>query len=134
MGEYFGFDKYALKLLLSYLRNRLQRVRIEGKCSTYTEIKSGVPQGSVLGPLLFVMFINDLFSVTENVRMHAFADDVQVYLSRRPGLVEDLSYRVNEDFSKVYMWAENNKLRLNPEKSLVLPIAIFKLNLPKSQK
>jgi len=125
VGDYFGFSKHALRLLSNYLSNRVQCVKIADKRSAFRVVKSGVPQGSVLGPILFAAFINDIFSVTENVSMHAYADDIQVYMSRRPGLIEDLCCRLNEDLSRINEWARNNRLKLNPDKSCVLPIANF---------
>lgn len=119
----FGFSKMAVNLLRSYLVGRTQRVRVGKNYSTFKQLCSGVPQGSVLGPLLFTMFIDDIFSRCQHVTMHAYADDLQLYLSRPIGLVEDLCARVNEDLCSIAEWSRLNKLKLNPLKSYILPIS-----------
>ena len=63
-----------------YLKNRNQRVVINGKFSTLLEVKSGVPQGSILGPLLFILFINDMQTkVSENTNIALYADDTKIW-------------------------------------------------------
>ena len=77
----YGLDKNALKFIYSYLKGRRQRVKINAEYSSWKEILNGVAQGSVLGILLFNIFINDLFLVVENSEVCNYADDNSLSVS-----------------------------------------------------
>ena len=77
----YGFDKTGLELMKSYLTNRWQRTKINSSFSTWAELIIGVPQGSVLGPLLINIFINDLFFIFKDTVVCNYADDHTLYSS-----------------------------------------------------
>ena len=97
-----------------YLSNRTQAVVIKGKSSSYLKIPSGVPQGSVLGPLLFLIYINDITKDIEST-IKLFADDTSIYLS-----IDDPVRRttiLNSDLSNINKWAQTWKVHFNPLKT-----------------
>lgn len=102
--------------LESYLKNRTQKVRFNNKYSKLMAIDHGVPQGSVLGPLLFVLYINDITEVCpigSNVKL--FADDTMIYVTGECS--EEINKKMNDVFHKIENWMNLNKLKLNAEKT-----------------
>ena len=71
----YGLSQSALSLISSYLLGRKQRVCLHGVCSSYSDLRAGLPQGSLLGPLLFNIFINDLNYAVSDVSLRLYADD-----------------------------------------------------------
>ena len=80
MLEAYGFSRSALKHVYNYFSNRKQRVKVNGKFSFWQESVKGVPQGSVLGPLLFNIFLNDLFFLVKETDICNYADDTTIYV------------------------------------------------------
>ena len=86
----YEFEKSALKLLLNYLSNRWQDTKINKKFSSWAELMQGAPQGSVLGPLLFNIYLNDLFLLVRSTEVCNFADDTTFFAYEK-----DLSSLIN---------------------------------------
>jgi len=118
----FDFSAQAANLIYSYLTNRYQTVFSNNFYSDLLLITCGIPQGSILGPLLFSIFINDIFRSISYSNLHLFADDASMFLSRPLGLVEDCIFRINEDLANIHNWSSDNKLLLNPNKTKCLYI------------
>ena len=79
-----GLDDKAVHWFRSYLENRMQKVKWKDTYSTWITTNRGVPQGSVLGPLLFSVYINDITELSKETKFHLYADDVQLYIHETP--------------------------------------------------
>ena len=106
----YGIRGNVFKLLESYLSGRSQFVKLDGIYSSTVQIKYGVPQGSILGPLLFLIYVNDLPSAT-NFFIKLFADDT--FLCAQNKNMKVLEKEVNSELEKVFVWLASNKLTLN---------------------
>ena len=113
--EHYGIIDTALAWFRSYLSNRRQLVSINGFSSSLCDITCGVPQGSVLGPLLFLIYINDLPNATSMLSFYLFADDTNIYFEADD--LNTLTKTINKELSKVKLWLDCNKLALNIDKT-----------------
>lgn len=122
LSQFFNFSSTSKLLLNSYLSNRYQSVFLNDKYSSALPVVRGVPQGSILGPLLFSLYVNDLPNCVTHSKLQMYADDVQLYLSSSVKLVNDGISKINHDLNEIYLWASENRLCLNPLKSKCLVI------------
>ena len=113
LGAY-GLDRSSLRLLMDYLNSRKQRTKAGSSWSKWSEIKHGILQGPILGPLLFNIVINDLFFVIEKSDICNFADDNTLY-SCGANLKTVLG-NLEHDASKLLYWFKINSMKANPEK------------------
>ena len=116
--EHYGIRGVALNWIKSYLTNRQQCTQIAQTRSNFQKIKCGVPQGSVLGPLLFLLYINDICESTSIVDFHLFADDTSIFYSNKN--LKILEHNVNNALKDISNWLIANKLSLNVDKSKLL--------------
>ena len=108
--EYYGVKGVALKLFQSYLSNRMQLTMIDDVASVLCLIEWGVPQGSVLGPLLFLIFINDI-PYASDLDTWLFADDTALVASASS--IPLLETKMNLQINKVHDWLLSNKLSVH---------------------
>ena len=113
--EHYGVRGKSLTWFQNYLGSRTQRVRFGQDLSPRLPIEYGVPQGSLLGPLLFVIYINDLPSCLKNTHISLYADDTVIYCSGANP--KEIKKALQEDLERVVNWMEINRLVLNKEKT-----------------
>ena len=121
----YSIDGTLLKFFTEYLRNRKQRVILDNVISESVDVLSGVPQGSILGPLLFVLFINDIYeNINKDSNIALFADDTKIWRDINSELdCENLRYKyVINDINTLSIWSRNNKMSFHPDKCKALSI------------
>ena len=114
----FGISGHVHSWFTSYLRDRSQFISINGGTSRRFEVKYGVPQGSCLGPLLFVLYVSKLFTIIERhlQKVHAYADDTQLYVSFNANSCDDQSAAVKamqRCIMDIRQWMLSDKLKSN---------------------
>ena len=111
----YGIRGIAHDWFVSYLSNRQQSVIYNGYESELQVMRCGVPQGSILGPMLFLLYINDLTNVSSFFMPILFADDTNLFCT---GIdLKNMIRQVNEELAKIYAWVNANKLSLNIDKT-----------------
>lgn len=123
----YGINGVVLKWLKSYIANRNFKVVINNSSSCSCQLEIGVPQGSILGPLLFILYTKDLEMIVTKYgfSVHLYADDTQIYLSfdvhsDNPDLTS-----VTSCFKKIKEWMSLNLLKLNEDKTEFIDICIY---------
>ena len=115
---YFGIRGVALDWFNSYLQNRSQYTRYNNFDSSLSKVECGIPQGSMLGSLLFLLYINDLCYVTSFFHFVLFADDTNIISSHKD--FNTLLHKTNEELCKIVDWFDSNKLVINHDKTCIL--------------
>ena len=113
--DHYGFRGHVNKLMCSYLENRYQYTRVNGENSVINQIETGVPQGSVLGPLLFIIYVNDIVNCINDGKTTLFADDTSILL--HDSNLKLLKIRSEKTLKDIYDWLISNKLTLSWEKT-----------------
>ena len=126
----YGIRGNTLKWFQSYLTDRSQFVSYDGIESKVLPIQYGVPQGSILGPLLFIIYMNDLFNVSNFLFTILYADDTCVVLGGKS--LETLITLMNQELHLLYIWLQSNKLTLNFQKTYYMIFHRARLKLQSS--
>ena len=116
----FGIDGKLLRFFVEYLKDRFQRVTINNEQSSDLRVNSGVPQGSILGPLLFILFLNDIaIGLTDGTSITYYADDTKIW--RRIYKMDD-HYILQGDIDKLLNWSARNLMTFHPDKCKSLAV------------
>ena len=120
----WGISGQVLDWLSDYLKDRFQRVVVNGQKSEWNHITAGVPQGSVLGPLLFLVFINDITDVIKHCKIRIFADDTCLFITVDNS--NQAAELINEDLKSIEKWANKWLVKFSPEKTESMLITLKK--------
>ena len=120
----------ALNWFKDYLTNRKQVVQYKDKVSKMSTITTGVPQGSILGPLLFIIYINDIAKITNKFKFTIYADDTTLiepictFAQPNPRNRNKLAKEINNELEKIVDWLALNELSLNAKKNQIHDVSL----------
>jgi hypothetical protein len=120
----YGIQNAELTWFAHYLSNRTQAVTLNGVLSDFNEVNTGVPQGSILGPVLFLLFMNDLPCCLRNTSANLFADDTEIHASGKS--IHDVQVSLQADVNNVINWFKGNKLTVNLDKCCCMLVSTNK--------
>ena len=116
--EYYGIRGINNQWFKSYLTDRTQYTTYNGTRSDINSVNCGVPQGSILGPLLFIIYINDMNLISDDTSLILFADDTNVFMSHNN--LPKLEHMANRELKKIFDWTISNRLSLNLKKTMYM--------------
>ena len=124
-----GFGKDFITWVLSYLSDRKQYIQVDDKKSSICRTYFGVPQGSILGPVLFNLYVNDLQDqITGCSKVLKYADDTTLYVSRKPKSIDEKCVGLNQSLADVKKWSEENNLSVNALKTKFITFSTSQLS------
>lgn len=118
--HYVGFSNVAEQFINSFLSNRTQQVICNQKYSSFLDVRVGVPQGSILGPLLYTIYTSKFLDALQHCNYHFYADDSQIYYSFHEDELNAAEIAIMSDLTNFYNLATDHLLKLNPSKSSVI--------------
>ena len=121
--RYYGIDENTIKWIEDFLNHRTQTVLVDGECSEKIHVTSGVPQGTVLGPILFLVYINDFNDYIEHSTLRLFADDSIIYRKIKN---KDDAEKLQQDLIAAAKWEKDWLMSFHPDKCSVLQVTTKK--------
>lgn len=125
----YGIRGKGHTLITSYLNNRKQKVKIDSHVSDFENVNTGVPQGTILGPLLFILYVNDLLTSMPNNSILSYADDTAVIANGKTW--SEVENKMNKYLEDVSIWLALNKLTLNIQKTVYITFGSYSDSVPK---
>ena len=122
--EAYGVGKNSLRLIQNYLSQRQQRVKVGSSLNEWLEIILGVPQGSILGPILFNVFINDMLLFIKETDICNFADDRTLYACGKE--LDTISFKLEIETNTAIQWLKDNEMVANPSKFQLMFLSKYK--------